>query len=371
MNYTTLGNSGMAVSRLALGTMYFGKETPEGDAFEILDAFLEAGGTLIDTADVYVGSVSERVIGKWFAARPRDMTDRVVLATKGRFPTGKDVNDAGLSRRHLHRALDASLHRLGVGTIDLYQLHSFDPYTPMEETLFFLDGAVRAGKIHYVGLSNYTGWQLQLFVSTAKAMGIAPPVTLQPQYSLLSREIEWEIVPASLHNGLGLLPWSPLAGGLLTGKYERGETPPSGTRAGSENKLYQWITEEYAAIDRNWRTIDEVKRIAGEIGATPTQVALSWIANRPGVVAPICGARTLKHLRDNLASIEIQLDDQATAALEVASRPQPGGYPYGAFGRGQRARGLEDGSPMSADQPYVTGSHHPLGHKSSPPERQK
>ncbi len=209
MDYRKLGNTGIAVSNLTLGTMYFGSETSGEEAFALLDAFMEAGGNLIDTANVYVGGVTEEIIGRWLASRPREVTDRVVLATKGRFSTAPDVNGAGLSRRHLDRTLTASLRRLGRETIDLYQLHAWDPLTPVEETLAFLDTAVRAGKIHYVGLSNFTGWQLQLIVSTARQMGVQVPVTLQQQYSLLSRESEWEVIPAALHNGIGLLPWSP------------------------------------------------------------------------------------------------------------------------------------------------------------------
>ena len=222
MKYRKLGNTGIAVSTLALGTMYFGDETSEEEAFAILDGFMGAGGNLIDTADVYVGGLAEQIIGRWLAARPSEVTDRVVLATKGRAGASPDVNGVGLSRRHLQRALDASLRRLGVETIDLYQLHASDMHTPVEETLSFLDDAVHAGKIHYLGLSNFTGWQLQLVISTAKAMGVQIPVTLQPQYSLLAREIEWKIVLAALHNGIGLLPWSPLAGGFLAGKSQRG-----------------------------------------------------------------------------------------------------------------------------------------------------
>ena len=355
-----LGNTGIAVSKIALGTMYFGSETPEEDAFAILDAYVEAGGNLIDTADVYVGGVSEQIIGRWFASRPRDVTHRLVLASKGRAGGGQDPNGVGLSRRYLHRALNASLGRLGVDTIDLYQLHASDMHTPVEETLSFLDEAVKAGKIHYIGLSNFTGWQLQLMISTAKAMGVQVPVTLQPQYSLLSREIEWEIVPAALHNGIGLLPWSPLAGGFLTGKYQRGSTAGSGSRAGSEKPLYQWTSEEYADSNRNWATIDAVVRIAKEIGATPAQVALSWIADRPSVIAPIVGARTVEHLRGNLGAAELTLDSEATAALEKVSAPQSGGYPYGAFGSWQRGRSLQDGKPASP-APFTAGSDHPTG----------
>jgi aryl-alcohol dehydrogenase (NADP+) len=185
-------------------------------------------------------------------------------------------------------------------------------------------------------------------------------VTLQPQYSLLTREIEWEIVPAALYNGIGLLPWSPLAGGFLTGKYQRGTAAPPNTRAGSEKPIYQWISEEYANSDRNWATIDSVGRIAKEIGATPAQVALSWISDRPSVIAPIVGARTVAHLRNNLAAANLTLSDEATTALEKVSAPQPGGYPYGAFGEGQRGRPLQDGKP-AATPPYTVGSKHPTG----------
>jgi aryl-alcohol dehydrogenase (NADP+) len=361
MLYRKLGNTGTAVSKIALGTMYFGSETPQEDAFAILDAFVEAGGNLIDTADVYVGGASEEIIGRWFTARPRDVTDRVILASKGRFGPNQDPNAVGLSRRHLHRALNASLTRLGLETIDLYQLHASDVHTPIEETLSFLDEAVRAGKIHYIGLSNFTGWQLQLIISTAKAMGVQVPVTLQPQYSLLSREIEWEIIPAALYNGVGLLPWSPLAGGFLSGKYQRGAAAPADTRAGSEKPIYQWISEEYANSDRNWATIETVVRIASEIGATPSQVALSWIADRPGVIAPIVGVRTVEHLRNNLGAADLTLENSAADALEKVSAPQPGGYPYGAFGAGQRTRWMNDDGTPPFQPPYTAGSKHPTG----------
>ena len=233
MEYRTLGRSGCVVSTFALGTMTFGTETNEDGAHAQLDRFLEAGGTLIDTADVYSAGVSEQIIGRWLAAR-RGARDQIVLATKGRFPTGGGPNDAGLSRRHLRAALDASLRRLGVDSVDLYQVHAYDPLTPLEETLRFLDDAVRAGKLHYLGLSNFTGWQVQKAVDIADFRGLSRPVTLQPQYNLLAREIEWEIVPACQSTGLGLLPWSPLGGGWLTGKYRREQPPTGATRLGED-----------------------------------------------------------------------------------------------------------------------------------------
>src|SRR3954463_3040441 len=253
MKYRKLGNSGLSVSNLILGTMGFGTETPEEETVAILDAFLEAGGNMIDTADVYGGGASEELLGRWRVSRPAT-TSRLVMATKARFGTGPDVNDVGTSRPHLHRALNTSLRRLGVEAIDLYQMHGWDPLTPVEETLSSLDAAARAGKIHYVGLSNFTGWQLQLVLSTARAMGLQVPVTLQQQYSLVCREIEYEVIPAALYNDIGLLPWSPLAGGFLSGKYTEGQKPGGSTRAGAGNPISDRIFSQLAAKDQNWAT---------------------------------------------------------------------------------------------------------------------
>ncbi|WP_330287241.1 aldo/keto reductase [Streptomyces sp. NBC_00576] len=360
MEYRKLGNTGTAVSRIALGAMYFGVQTPEDEAFALLDAFVEAGGNLVDTSNVYGGGSSEEIIGRWFADRPSDVTDRVVLATKGRYGTGTDVNSLGSTRRQLRRSLDASLCRLGRDHVDLYQIHAWDPLTPVEETLSFLDDAVHSGKINYVGLSNFTGWQLQLTLSTAQQMGTHMPVTLQQQYSLLSRESEYEVIPAALHNHVSLLPWSPLAGGFLTGKYQRGTTPAPDTRAGSDDKLYQWVSAEYATSDRNWHTIDAVIRIARETGATPSQVALAWAADQPSVAAPVVGARTLSHLTENLGAAELHLDADTTAILNTVSAPQHGGYPYGGFGTAQRSRDFH-GSKAQANL-IAGGSDTPLGH---------
>ena len=240
MDYRTLGRSGCAVSNLCLGTMTFGAETDEPGSHAQLDRFVEAGGTLVDTADVYSAGASEEIIGRWFADRPADVTDRVVLATKGRFPLTAEPNGAGLSRRHLTRALDASLTRLGLDCVDLYQVHAYDAWTPLEETLRTLDGFVRDGKIGYYGLSNFTGWQLTKAVHLAQALNVAAPVTLQPQYSLIVREIEWEIVPAAQDAGLGLLPWSPLGGGWLSGKYQRDQRPDAATPGSATTRTGVW-----------------------------------------------------------------------------------------------------------------------------------
>ena len=340
MKYRNLPGTGTSVSNLALGTMGFGTETDETEAFAILDRFVEANGNLVDTANVYGGGLSEEVLGRWFASRPADVTDRVVLATKARFGTGPDTNEAGSSRRNLDRALTASLRRLGRDNVDLYQLHGWDPLTPIEETLGFLDDAVHAGKINYIGLSNFTGWQMQLTLSTAKAMGLQVPVTLQPQYSLVSREIEFEIVPAALHNGIGLLPWSPLASGFLSGKYsEDAEAATATPGPALAAPLYDHIFDDLAAKDQNWATLDAVREIATEIGATPSQVALSWVTNRPGVDgADHRGTDLCSSSRSNLAAADLDLGREATERLDDVSAPTSNDYPYGPFGVKQRGR---------------------------------
>ncbi|MDI9901629.1 aldo/keto reductase [Rhodococcus sp. IEGM 1409] len=338
MKYRTLPGTGISVSNLALGTMGFGTETEVSDAFAILDRFVAADGNLVDTSNVYGAGVSEEIIGRWFSSRPDNVTSRVVLATKARFGTGPDVNDVGSSRRNLDRALTSSLRRLGRENVDLYQLHGWDPLTPIEETLNFLDDAVRAGKINYIGLSNFTGWQMQLTLTTSKAMGVQVPVTIQPQYSLVSREIEFEIGPAALHNNVGILPWSPLAAGFLSGKYEKGVKAASDTRAGAGNPMNDHIFGDLAAKDQNWATLDAVRQIADDIGATPPQVALSWVTNRPGVTAPIIGARTLQQIESNLAASDLVLNSAATESLDSVSAPRSNDYPYGPFGVKQRDR---------------------------------
>ncbi|GAB3518722.1 aldo/keto reductase [Arthrobacter monumenti] len=342
MEYRNLGNSGTAVSSFALGTMTFGAEANESTSHDIMADYAAAGGNFIDTADVYTKGASEEIVGRWLAKNPLER-DRMVIASKGRFPMGDGVNDLGLSRRHLRKALDASLSRLGVDHLDLYQVHSWDPVTPLEETLGFLDDAVRSGKISYYGFSNYTGWQLTKAAWMAKAHGWTAPVTLQPQYSLLVREIESEIVPAALDAGMGLLPWSPLGGGWLTGKYKRDAEPTGATRLGEDPERGMEAWEKRNSLERTWRIVDAVLEVAGDRGVTPSQVALAWTAQQPAVTSVILGARTTEQLTDNLGAAKLELAPEEVQRLSDVSAPEVGDYPYGVPGREQRSRNLDGG----------------------------
>ena len=330
------------MSDLALGTMTFGAETGELDAHRQLDQFVSAGGTLVDTADVYSSGASEQIIGQWLASRSADVTERVVLATKGRFPMSDSPNGVGLSAVHLTRALDGSLWRLGVDAVDLYQLHAFDPWTPPEETLRTLGGFVQAGKIRYYGLSNFTGWQLTKAVHLAQALNVPGPVTLQPQYSLLVREIEWEIAPAALDAGVGLLPWSPLGGGWLSGKYQRDVRPTGATRLG-EDPGRGMEAYDRRGTERTWKVIDVVRNIATRRDVSMAEVAVAWVTARPGVTSTILGARTLEQLETNLRAADLHLSQQETAELDAASDLRPADYPYGELGLEQRSRMLTGG----------------------------
>ncbi|GGC06193.1 aldo/keto reductase [Cellulomonas carbonis] len=342
MQYRTLGRSGTVVSTQALGTMTFGAEADEATSGDIMTAYVENGGTFFDTADVYSAGVSEEIIGRWLAAHPTEAA-QVVVATKGRFPMGEGPNDVGLSRRHLRTALDASLRRLGVDHIDLYQVHAWDALTPVDETLGFLDEAVRAGKISYYGFSNYLGWQLTKAVHVARAHGWSAPVTLQPQYNLLVRDIEHEVVPASLDAGIGLLPWSPLAGGWLSGKYERDVPPTGSTRLGENPKRGMEAWEARNADERTWRVIDAVGEVAEAHGCSMSQVALAWLAAQPAVTSVILGARTVEQLTDNMGAADLELSGEEIARLTEASAPRVDDYPYGTAGVQQRHRPITGG----------------------------
>ena len=342
MELRRLGNSGTIVTAWCLGTMTFGHEADETASFDLMDAYAKAGGNFLDTADVYSAGVSEEIVGRWLKARPTE-AKQMVVATKGRFPTGDGPNDIGLSRRHLGVALDESLQRLGVERVDLYQMHAWDALTPLEETLRFLDDAVRAGKIAYYGFSNYLGWQVTKAAQIAKFMGYAAPVTLQPQYNLLMRDIELEVVPACLDAGIGLLPWSPLAGGWLSGKYKRDEFPTGATRLGENPTRGGEAFEARNAQDRTWRVIGALETVAKARGVSLAEVALAWCVGQPAVTAVILGARNTEQLAQNLKADGLVLSLEETAALNAASTPPVTDYPYGSGGSRQRMRPMAGG----------------------------
>ena len=326
MEYRSLGNGGAAVSALGLGTMTFGNETDEREAHRQLDVFVEAGGTFVDTADVYSRGASEEIVGAWLAST--GSRESIVLATKGRFPMSDDPRDQGASRRHLLEAIDASLTRLGVESVDLYQVHGWDPATPLAETVEVLDEMVRTGRTRSVGWSNVTAWQMQRIIDLSEHGGLAAPITLQPQYNLLDRTVELDIMPMCLANDIGLLPWSPLGGGWLTGKYRADRRPVGATRLGEDPDRG---VEAYDArnVERTWRVLAVVEAIAAARDVSMAQVALAWVRDRPAVSSVLLGARTVDQLRDNLSSAELTLSDDEADRLDAVSAPGVPPYPHG------------------------------------------
>lgn len=325
MNYRQLGRSGLRVSEFCLGAMTFGRETSEEDSRAILNRFVEAGGNFIDTADVYTKGRSEEILGEWLGTQNRD---RLVIATKVRFRTEKGTNGTGLSRKHILASVENSLRRLKTDFIDLYQIHFWDELTPLEETLSTLDALVKAGKVRYLGASNVAGYQLQRAIDLSRANGWEAFTSLQPLYNLLDRSIEWEILPVCKHEGVGVIPWSPLRGGWLSGKYRRGmSAPPTGTRLEDADKFGWSERWEVYATERTWNIIDTLLAVAEELGKTPAQVALNWVLNRPEVTAPIIGIRTLEQLENNLAASGWKIPDELNARLHQAS-DQLLPYPY-------------------------------------------
>jgi aryl-alcohol dehydrogenase-like predicted oxidoreductase len=331
MRYRQLGVTGTQVSVLCLGAMTFGEadeksmmhkvSSDEKESFAMLDRALEAGINFVDTADVYgQDGLSERVFGAWLASRK--VRDKVVVATKGRFRMAPGPNGTGASRMRITRAIDASLARLGTDRIDLYQIHMQDLRTPEEELVRALDDAARAGKIVYFGASNYAAYRLMESLWVSDKRGLDRFVTLQTQYNLALRTLEREHVPLCTKFGLGVLPWSPLASGLLSGKYRRGQAPPEGTR------LAQW-KERYKTFDteKNWTLVDALVAVATELAKTPSQVALAWLLSRPVVSSVIFGARTVAQLEDNLGASDLDLPADALARLDAASAPDLG-HPY-------------------------------------------
>jgi len=326
MEQRALGPSDLSVSVFGLGTMTFGQESDEATSHAILDTYVEAGGRFIDTADVYSRGTSEEIIGRWLASRGN--RDDLVVATKGRFAMSDDPADRGAGREHLQRAVDASLSRLGVDVIDLYQVHAWDPNTPLEETLEALDQIVASGKARHIGVSNYLAWQLERAAQLADRNDWAMPVSLQPQYNMLAREVELDLVPLCLERDLGILPWSPLGGGWLTGKYRRGEQPTGATRLGEDPNRG---LEAYGLRDeeRTWRILDGVEAVADARGVSMGQVALNWLRGRPGVTSVLLGSRTVDQLADNLGALEWKLTAAEQEELDQLSAPGIPTYPYG------------------------------------------
>lgn len=320
MEQRPLGPTGLHVGRLALGTMTWGRGTDPEDAHEQLRVFVEGGGTLVDTADVYADGESEAILGRIRADDPGLLRD-VVIATKAVSRPGAPRRfDA--SRRHILSALDASLARLGVEHVDLWQLHAWDSATPLDETLAAVEYAVTSGRVRYAGISNYSGWQTAAAAQHQRDTAPAAPIaTTQMEYSLLQRGIEREVVPACLSYGIGILPWSPLGRGVLTGKYRH--TSPPDSRATSE--FFRPFVAHYLE-ERYRRVVEGVCLAADGLGVTPTEVALSWVRDRPGVVAPIVGARTVEHVRVALGSDDLELPDEISQALDDVSGPALG-YP--------------------------------------------
>lgn len=325
MEYRYLGKTGLKVSELCMGAMTFGRETIEEDSVAIMDAFKEAGGNFIDSANVYSRGVSEEIVGRWLKKQNRYDW---IIATKVRGRMGDGPNDLGLSRKHILGSVEDSLRRLQTDYIDLYQVHAWDPGTPLEETLSALDRLVRDGKVRYIGASNFGGWQLQKAIDMSRQMGWEPFTCLQPQYNLLARSTEWELMPVCINEGLGVIPWSPLRGGWLSGKYRRDmDAPPAGTRietAEKEGWGERW--SRYNTED-TWVVVDALLEVADEVNKSPAQVAINWLLQMPGVTAPIIGARTMEQLKDNLKSVGWALSEAQMEKLNHASTVELP-YPY-------------------------------------------
>ena len=324
MQYRYFGRTGMKVSALCLGTMTFGNESDEKTAHALLDRFWDAGGNFIDTANMYQMGLSEEITGRWIKHHRQDL----VLATKFRFRMSDQPNDIGASRYTIMRAVEDSLRRLQVDAIDLYQIHCWDPATPLEETLRALDDLVHQGKVRYLGASNFAGWQLAQALGISERLGLARFDCLQPQYSLIERGIEYELVPLCLDQNIAMIPWSPLGGGFLTGKYSRAERP-DGSRLSRDIPDSSPLENIWGkrATERNWAVLDIVRELATVHEVTPAQVAIAWTLAQPGVTSTIIGARHVGQLEDNLGALGITLSKDDLARLDAASANEDI-YPY-------------------------------------------
>jgi len=319
MEYRRLGGTGLKVAELCLGCMTFGRETDEANARKIIDRYIELGGNFLDTANVYAAGASEEITGRIIKERRQSL----VLATKVRFNAnaflGKPVppNEIGLSRGHIMAEVERSLRRLQTDYIDLYQVHSWDYETPIEETMRALDDLVRQGKVRYLGASNFMAWQFMKSLWVSDKHNYARFDCLQPQFSLISREIEREILPLCRSEQVGVIPWSPLGGGFLTGKYRSGQKPPEDSRLA---KMDLWGR---LANERNYRTLEAVEQVAKERGRSVAQIALAWVNQQPGISSVIYGARTTEQNDENLSSIGLHLEKAELEALDKASALPP------------------------------------------------
>lgn len=330
MQMRRLGATGTMVSELCLGCMTFGNEANEEQSKAIIQRFVEAGGNFLDTADVYSRGISEEITGRAI----HGMRDELVLATKVRFPMGDKPNDVGLSRKHIIQGCEASLRRLNTDYIDLYQAHCWDAATPLEETLSAFSDLVHQGKVRYIGVSNFTAWQIMKALHVSRTHGFERIVSLQPQYSLVERHLDYEILPLCREENIGVLPWSPLGGGFLSGKYKRGEQPPQGTRIAqaAERLEEHW---QRRATEQNWHVIDIIGSIAEETGKSYAQIALNWLLRTPGITAPILGARSLEQINDNLGAADWELSAEQVQKLSEASAVEDI-YPYRFIREAQR-----------------------------------
>jgi len=321
MEQRSFGRSGIKVSPLCLGTMQFGWTADEKASIEVLDAAYDAGINFIDTADIYSrwidgnpGGVAERIIGKWLRKNPEKRT-QIILATKVRGRMGEGPNDEGLSRKHIFSALEQSLKRLGTDYIDLYQVHWPDESTPIEETLRALDDLIRDGRVLYIGCSNYPAWRLMESLWTSDRCRLTSFISLQPHYNLVHRdEFERELEDICLNYGIGVIPYSPLAGGFLTGKYVGDQAPPEGSRGAMSDRIQAYLMDPHSLS-----TLEIVKQIALERKKSPSQVALRWLISRPAVVSAIIGPRDLEQLEDNLGCLSVELADEDMRRLDEGS----------------------------------------------------
>ena len=329
MEYRALGRTGVMVSELCLGCMNFGSPTPEAESFDIMDRAIDGGINFFDTANVYSRGGSEVTVGK--ALKRNGKRDRIVLATKvhGRMDDD-DILSAGNNRRHIIQQCDASLKRLQTDYIDLYQLHRANPEIPIDETLRALDDLIRAGKVRYIGTSTFPSWRVLESFWVSKELGLNRFVSEQPPYHLLDRSIERELIPMAQSYGLAIIPWSPLARGFLTGKYQRGEAIPGDSRFASD-------AGRGAAVERRrdqhfsdpaFDLLDLVTELADEKGCSPGQIALAWVLSKPGITSPIIGPRTMAHLEDNLGATAISLTADDHARLDAAAEPELATVPY-------------------------------------------